>query len=109
VPIEISPRGRTAGDKVRLFRLGRGIAVDHVDLDAGLPEEPAWLLGPLELRFHLPGDPQPIACEARAVEVVVDADTEAERAERRALSFVALPSEVALRIERYVEERLTQR
>jgi hypothetical protein len=49
----------------------------------------------------------PVACGARAAEVIVDEDTEHERAERRALILEGLPAEAASRIERYVEERLT--
>ena len=109
IPIEISPAGAPGGDKARVFRLARGVAVDRVLLGAGLPDEPAWLAGPLRLLFHLPGDAVPVACGATAAEVVIGRETEHERAERRALVLDGLPAEAALRIERYVEERLNVR
>jgi hypothetical protein len=107
VPVELCPSdGRGRDEARRVFRLSRSVAVDRVELAGGLPAEPEWLERTLSISFHLPGDAQPIACRARAVEVVVAADTEEERAERRALDLVALPPEAATRIERYVEERL---
>src|SRR5688572_1666571 len=106
VPVELCPSdGRGRDQARRLFRLARSVAVDRVELAAGLPAEPEWLEGTLSISFHLPGDAQPIACHARAGEVVVAAGTDEERAERRALELVALPPEAATRIERYVEER----
>jgi hypothetical protein len=40
---------------------------------------------------------------------VIGRDTDEERAERRALLLADLPPEAALRIERYVEERIQVR
>ena len=105
VPCEISPAG--SGGGVRVFRLIQRVAVDRLMLAGDLGADPEWLAGPLVLSFHLPGDPAPIHCNARASEIVVDAETESERAERRALDLSNLPSDAAQRIERYVEERLT--
>lgn len=103
VPVEISPH---VGEQVRLFRLTAAVSVEMLSLAEGLPDEPGWLHDPLQIRFHLPGDPVPIECRARALEVVLDRDTERERAVRGALRFVELLPEAAARIESYVEERL---
>ena len=106
VPVELSPAGGVADDRV--FRLARAISTERLLLAAGLPDEPAWLAGRLELLFHLPGDPTALRCGARAGEVVVDEATEREHAERRALLFADLAPEAAERIGRYIEARLEQ-
>jgi hypothetical protein len=105
VPVEISPAGSSGG--VRVFRLIHRVAVDRLTLGGDLGLQPEWLAGPLVVSFHLPGDPAPVRCNARASEVVIDAETETEHAERRALDLSGLPADAAQRIERYVEERLT--
>ena len=105
VPVEISPAGSSSG--TRVFRLIRRVAVDRLILGVDLGVDPEWLAGPLVLSFHLPGDPAAIRCNAHAREIVVDAESETEHAERRALDLSNLPSDAAERIERYVDERLT--
>jgi hypothetical protein len=61
--------------------------------------------GVFTLAFHLPGDPQPIHCRARAEETVVG-EGEAERAERRDIVFLDLDEGGRARIDAYVQERL---
>jgi len=110
VPVELAPAdGRGTKDAARIFRLLRSVAVDRLVLGHGLPDEPEWLTGPLHLQFHLPGDPLPVVCAARAAEMIVDIDSDEERAELRALMLEGVPSDAVTRIERYVEERLLQR
>jgi hypothetical protein len=109
VPVVFSAAGASVPEAARMFRLARGVAIDRILLGTGLPESPEWLAGPLRLSLHLPGEPMPLRCGATAAEVVVGRDTDGERAERRALLLSDLPPEAALRIERYVEERLNVR
>lgn len=110
VPVEIGP---SSGDFPRLFRLAVAVSAQRLDLAQGLPDEPGWLHDPFRVRFHLPRaegaatDPA-IECHARAFEVVLDRDTENERAIRGGLELIGLAPEAAERIDRYVEERLLQ-
>jgi hypothetical protein len=97
VPVEISPAGSNGG--TRVFRLLHRVAVDRLMLGGDLGVDPEWLTGPLVISFHLPGDDAPVTCSARAREVVVDAETETEHAERRALDLSNLPAEAAQRID----------
>jgi hypothetical protein len=106
MPIELSAAGSDETSP-RVWRLAHLVGLEQVVLGGDVGDEPEWLAGPLRLRFHLPGDPLPITTHATAHEVVVDRDTDHERAERRALFFDDLPAEAASRLERYVEERLT--
>jgi len=106
VPIELSAAGSDESSP-RVWRLADRIGTDQLLLGGDVGEDPEWLAGPLRLRFHLPGDPVAVTCHATCAEVVLDRDTDHERAERRALVFDDLPAEAAARLERYVEERLT--
>ncbi len=105
IPVEISPH---VGDAPRLFRLASHLGVGSLSLAQGLPDELGWSHDPLKLRFHLPGDPLAIECSARAHEVVLDRDTENERAVRGVLQLIDLAPEAATRIETYVDERLAK-
>ena len=105
VPIEIT--SANAGVLDRVFHLSAFIGVECVTLQTGLPEEPEWLRGPLQIGFHLPGAPSDkIVCTARAEELVDQRGTETEHASLRSLRLIALPQEASLRIESYVTERL---
>jgi len=86
----------------RWFRLACAVGTDGLELSSAVPDE---LDGPLELRFQLPGDTQPIACRGRAEERVVG-DGGDERAERRALRFLDLDEAQRARLQTYLQERL---
>ena len=105
IPVEISPH---VGAAPRVFRLASHIGFDFLSLAQGLPDELGWLHDPLKIRFHLPGDPLAIECRGRAHEVVLDRDTENERAVRGLLQLIDLLPEAATRIETYVDERLAK-
>ena len=96
IPIELERSG------ARWFRLAVAVGADRIDLSSAVPEE---LDGPLGLRFHLPGDPQPIVCRGRAEEVAVGGG-EDEHAELRALGFLDLDEPTRARLQTYVQERL---
>lgn len=96
IPIELERSG------ARWFRLAVAVGAEGIDLSSPVPEE---LDGPLGLRFHLPGDPQPIVCRGRAEEVVIG-DGQDEHAERRALGFLDLDEPTRARLQTYVQERL---
>ena len=98
VPVEMRRAGRT-----RWFRLSaavseRGLLLAHVAPDA--------LDGPLEIAFHLPGDPAPIRGRGILEEIVVG-EGEHERAERRAIELVDVDEAGRARIANYVTERLS--
>jgi hypothetical protein len=95
VPVEL-----LAG--ARYFRLAHEVGEDGLLFGAAVPDV---IEGPVQVRFHLPGDPQPIRCRARPGEVVVGEGHE-ERAERRAVRFLDLDEEGRARIETYVQGRL---
>ncbi len=97
VPVELK-----GSSELRWFKLANEIWDRGLGLSAPVPEE---LDGPIELAFHLPGDPKPIRCRGRAEEVVVTYGEE-ERAERRELRFLDLDDASRARIEAYVQERL---
>jgi hypothetical protein len=97
VPVELRHDGRS-----RWFRLTTSIAEEHLLLAQICPEE---LDGPVGIAFHLPGDPVPIRCRARAAEEIVG-EGEEQRAERRILRFVDLEPEGRERIANYITERL---
>jgi hypothetical protein len=78
------------------------VSEDAVALAHVIPDE---LDGPLQLAFHLPGDPDAIACRGCAVEQIVGAG-EDERAERSVVSFIDLDELGRARIANYVNERL---
>jgi len=86
VPVELKRGSSSAGSMDRWFRLAQGVSPDGLELTCAVPEE---LDGPLDLRFHLPGDPEPVLCRGRAVEVRIG-EGDDERAERRGLAFVGL-------------------
>jgi hypothetical protein len=86
----------------RWFRLADALSADGLELTTAAPEE---LDGPLELRFQLPGDAQPIACRGRAEEMVVG-EGDHQRAELRALRFLDLDDATRSRLQTYVQERL---
>lgn len=96
VPVEIRRRGGA-----RWFRLARGVSEQGLLLVRALPEAAD---GPLALAFHLPEDPEPIALEARAVDVATGEEAAPER--RLALRFVAPDAAAVARIARYVAERV---
>jgi hypothetical protein len=101
VPVEIRPAGRAA----RWFRLAHGVSADGLLLGHPLPDE---VEGPVELAFHLPEDPSPVACTGRVVAVApATGEKEAEPA-RRGIRFLALDEPTRGRIARYLEERLTE-
>jgi hypothetical protein len=95
IPVELK-RGEE-----RWFRLANAVGAGGLLLSTAVPDE---LDGPLELRFHLPGDAAPLICRGRPAQIVVGTG-EDEHAERRALGFVELAPPERARIERYVEER----
>jgi hypothetical protein len=100
IPIEIERSG------ARWFRLAVAVGAERIDLSSPVPEE---LDGPLGLRFHLPGDPQPISCRGRAEEVIVprnEVTGEDEHAELSALGFLDLDEPTRARLQTYVQERL---
>src|SRR6476660_5508290 len=97
VPVELK-----GSSELRWFKLAHEVWDGGLGLLAQVPEE---LEGPIELAFHLPGDPQPIRCRGRAHEVVVTHGEE-ERAERREVRFLDLDESSRARIEAYVQERL---
>src|SRR2546430_2731900 len=74
VPGEIrGPEGGAPG----WFRLAHGVSEGGLLFPRALPDE---LRGPVEIAFHLPEDPSPIACRGQVIEV--DGD---ERADERPL------------------------
>ncbi len=97
VPVELRHDGRS-----RWFRLTSRVSEEHLLLAHICPEE---LDGPIGIAFHLPGDPAPIRCRARAAEEIVGEGHE-QRAERRILRFVDLDAEGRERIANYITERL---
>ena len=97
VPVELRHDGRS-----RWFRLTTRIGEEALFLAQICPEE---LDGPVDIAFHLPGDPAPIRCRGRAAEEVIG-EGEEERAERRILRFVDLQPESRARIANYITERL---
>jgi hypothetical protein len=100
VPVEIR-RGAP-----RWFRMAHGVSEEGLLFPRALPEEAD---GPLQVTFQLPGDPLPVACAARALELPPDeAAGQPERGSdlRRAVRFVGLGAEDRARIARYVEERV---
>ncbi|MDB4969550.1 MAG: hypothetical protein JWN44_5239 [Myxococcales bacterium] len=98
VPVELRRQGRT-----RWFRLSAAVSEQGLLLAHVVPDA---LDGPLEVAFHLPGDPEPIRCRGRASEVVVG-EGEEERAERRAIELSDLDQDGRARITNYVTERLS--
>src|SRR5262249_18158816 len=62
VPVELR-RGS------RWFRLAAEVGTDGLGLSARAPEE---LIGPLEVAFHLPGDPRTVRCRARLDRAAVE-------------------------------------
>jgi hypothetical protein len=97
VPVELRRAGRT-----RWFRLATAVSEQGLLLAHVAPES---LDGPLEVAFHLPGDPVPIRCRGLLSEIVVG-EGEEERAERRAVALIDLDQEGRARIANYVTERL---
>jgi hypothetical protein len=98
MPVQIGAADAPEG---RWFRLSEELGPDGLTLADGLPE-----LGVVALTFHVPGDPQPIACRARLDELVVSDDAGNERAERRELTFISLDDDARTRILRYLNDRL---
>jgi hypothetical protein len=95
VPVELKRSNRW-------FRLASEVGVDGISLLSAVPDE---LEGPLEVRFHLPGDAQAVVCRGEAAEEIVGEGDE-ERAERRLVRFLDLDEPGAARIQAYVQERL---
>jgi hypothetical protein len=95
VPVQLAKGG------ARWFRLADEVSAEALRLVHPVPDE---LDGPLELAFHLPGDPRPIRGLGRADELIVG-EGESERAERRLLWLLDLDEEARLRIDGYVRER----
>lgn len=89
--------------------MSAAIEPSRLELADGLPDEPSWLHGTVQLRFVLPTGGETVECSARAREVVLDRDTPLERAALAALDLEGVAPDAVKRIESYVEERLEQR
>jgi hypothetical protein len=89
----------------RWFRLTEAVSVEGLSVAHVVPED---LDGPLSIAFHLPGDPQPIACQGRVGEEIVG-EGEGAHPERRAIVFLDIEEQARTRIANYVTERLGQR
>ena len=113
VPVELR-RG------TRWFRLAHGVSEGGLLFARALPQD---LDGVIEVAFHLPEDPLPIACLGRVIDVEDEVPTLPGEPEiealgggeaalrpgsRRAVRFVELDPETRARIAGYVEERVPQ-
>src|SRR6478672_7118966 len=93
IPVEMRRGGRS-----RWFRLATAVGERDLLLAHVAPES---LDGPLEIAFHLPGDPAAIRCRGIVGEIVIG-EGEEERAERRAVELIDLDQDARARITTYV-------
>jgi hypothetical protein len=98
IPVEMRRGGRA-----RWFRLATEIGERDLVIGHVAPES---LDGPLDIAFHLPGDPAAIRCRGLLSEIVVG-EGETERAERRLIDLIDLDQDARARITTYVTERLS--
>ena len=100
-PVAISIEIRAAGEPDRrVFRLAAAVGEDGLRLKQPIPFD---IGRPLEVRFLLPDDTEPLVLRAELA--LGDEDGEGEHGGRE-VTFVSAPGEARLRLHHYIADRL---